>query len=83
MYYKVNLKNKILINQTLFDTLFKHKCKNKKKFLHLAKIMIRSSLLYYLFSCLYARNFFIVENSLQRENCKCYGLLRISASRRV
>ena len=76
----MNLKNKLFINQILLETLFKRKCK-RKNFLHIIKIIIRSSLLYYLFLCLCARNFlFFAEKPSCRGNFMSYGLLRISAS---
>ena len=53
----------------------------KMKKIHLIKIIIRSSLLHYLFLCLCASTFLrFVENSPRRGNCMCYGLLRISTS---
>ena len=76
----MNLKNKLFINEILLETFFKRKCK-RKNFLHIIKIIIRSSLLYYLFLCLRARNFlFFVEKPSRRGNFMSHGLLRISAS---
>ena len=84
MYYSENLRNKALTNHILPDKISKTYSKKKNIFLHLMKIVIDCSLLYYLFLCFCARNFFhIVEKSPRREKCMSCNKFRIPTSRCV
>ena len=61
------MRNKIRINQTLFDTLLKHKRKKNRNILHY---------IIYFYVCV-QEIFRFVENPLPHGNSICYGLLRI------
>ena len=53
MYYSANLRNQVVTNHIVLNTLFKLKPKNKK-ISYTNQVVIHSSLLSYLFLCLCA-----------------------------